>query len=115
VSTACSRALTLPVGATNYGRDKWEARAQRVASRHAQMPSAPIERIEGASLLVPFLWRDREKLLALAGRIPAAVHRVAKALRKSGPLPVRLLMRRPASTPPPQRYAAPTCPPKPRQ
>jgi hypothetical protein len=28
--------------------------------------------------LVTFLWRDREKLPALAGRIPAAVHRVER-------------------------------------
>ena len=38
-----------------------------------------------ASLLVTFLWRDREKLPALAGRIPAAVHRAAKAPCKSNP------------------------------
>jgi hypothetical protein len=39
----------------------------------------------GFETAVTFLWRDREKLPALAGRIPAAVHRVAKARCKSHP------------------------------
>jgi hypothetical protein len=63
--------------------EKSDARAQRFASRQVQLPNEPTEQSSSASLLVTFLWRDREKLPALAGRIPAAVHRVERLIAKA--------------------------------
>jgi hypothetical protein len=63
---------------------KTAARAQRVARRYSPAPSIASACSHssadcvGASLLVTLLWRDREKLPALAGRIPAALHRVER-------------------------------------
>ena len=70
-------------GAMNAARDRPDARAQRVASSLFLASNAQRPSLGSASLLVTFLWRDREKLLALAGRIPAAVHRVERLLAKA--------------------------------
>ena len=87
-------ALTGPVARCLVLFTATAASAQRFASGHrpsvrsrARALATARWRAASASLLVTFLWQDREKLPALAGRIPAAVHRAAKALGKSNPSP----------------------------
>ncbi len=80
------------------------ARAQRVASskqdsgrfRARAFPSTRWRAVS-ASSLVTFFWRSREKLPAIAGRIPAAVHRVERLVARATHKPMHRA-ERPAAT-----------------
>ena len=82
---------TVEASRSSQGQPRERSGSLRCASRtgvFARRSSQPSGSVRfSASSLVTFLWRDRRKLPALAGRIPAAVHRAAKALGKSNPPP----------------------------
>ena len=84
-----SGARAVEASRSSQGQQRERSGSLRCASRtgfFARRPSQASGSVRfSASSLVTFFWRDRRKLPALAGRIPAAVHRVAEALRKSNP------------------------------